>query len=220
MRAAVVFGVLAAVEVVVHVTSAHAAVLCARRRADGTLNSSVRIREGCRPSEAQLDPAALGLRGPQGPAGPRLVVLDANDTLVGVVESTQGTVVRHLAGLLVRLLVTDTGFVSQPGPPSLRYETTDCTGTPFMSGGDRFVTRAEVYGTVAHFWAVPPSTRTQRSGLAHISAKECSDQNGAFTPPDLCCVSDGYAIEMQGGDLITFDLEALGLVPPFRIEMQ
>lgn len=50
--------------------AADAAVLCARRRADGTFNSAVTIRETCTSKESALDPAALGLQGPPGPQGP------------------------------------------------------------------------------------------------------------------------------------------------------
>lgn len=67
--AAEVFGVLAAVDILVHVASAQAAVLCARPRRDGTFNSSVRIREVCRPGEVQLNPTVLDLQGPPGPQG-------------------------------------------------------------------------------------------------------------------------------------------------------
>lgn len=49
--------------------NAHAADLCARRRSDGLLNSSVAVREACRSTETRLDPAALGLQGPAGPQG-------------------------------------------------------------------------------------------------------------------------------------------------------
>src|SRR5262245_29723199 len=54
---------------VVSAASASAVVLCAKPRPDGTFNTSVRIRETCRPNERQLDPAALGLQGPPGPTG-------------------------------------------------------------------------------------------------------------------------------------------------------
>jgi hypothetical protein len=52
-------------------TAADAAVLCAKPRKDGTFSTSVKIREGCKTAEVQLDPAALGLQGPPGPQGPQ-----------------------------------------------------------------------------------------------------------------------------------------------------
>jgi hypothetical protein len=57
-------------------TSAGATALCARQRADGSFNATVKIRDSCRSTETHLDPASLGLQGPkgdpgsQGPPGP------------------------------------------------------------------------------------------------------------------------------------------------------
>lgn len=48
----------------------NAVMLCARPKKDGTYSTAVKIREACKPSEAQLDPVALGLQGPGGPEGP------------------------------------------------------------------------------------------------------------------------------------------------------
>src|SRR5262245_9447737 len=55
-------------------THAAAVVLCARPRADGTFNTTVKLRESCHATEMQLDPVALGLQGPEGPQGPPGVV--------------------------------------------------------------------------------------------------------------------------------------------------
>ena len=43
----------------------HAAVLCAKKK------GSLAMRDACKPKETQVDPAALGLVGPQGPQGPQ-----------------------------------------------------------------------------------------------------------------------------------------------------
>jgi hypothetical protein len=48
---------------------AEAVVLCARSRRDGTFNTTIKIREACRPTETQLDTLALGLEGEPGPPG-------------------------------------------------------------------------------------------------------------------------------------------------------
>jgi hypothetical protein len=56
--------------IIAGVASADAAVLCARRRSDGTFNGNVAIREVCRESETRLDPVSLGLQEPSGPQGP------------------------------------------------------------------------------------------------------------------------------------------------------
>jgi hypothetical protein len=50
-------------------SSASAAVLCARAKSDGTFSTALKIRESCTSMETQVDPDALGLRGPAGPAG-------------------------------------------------------------------------------------------------------------------------------------------------------
>jgi len=50
---------------------ADAVVLCAEPNQDGTFNTTMKIRTACKPSETQLDPGALGLRGPPEPTGLR-----------------------------------------------------------------------------------------------------------------------------------------------------
>jgi hypothetical protein len=64
------FSVATLVVVFMSVTAAHAAVLCAKQRSDGTFNSSVRIREACKSRETELDPVGLDLQGEQGAVGP------------------------------------------------------------------------------------------------------------------------------------------------------
>ncbi len=54
---------------IILVTSADAAVLCARLRAGGTFSSGLAIRETCKRNETQVNPSALGLQGPPGPPG-------------------------------------------------------------------------------------------------------------------------------------------------------
>ena len=46
-------------------TPLHAAVLCAKKK------GNLAVRDTCKPKETQVDPAALGLVGPQGPQGPQ-----------------------------------------------------------------------------------------------------------------------------------------------------
>jgi len=54
---------------ILQVVSANALVLCARRKADGTIDGALRARPACKPREVVVDPVALGLQGPQGPQG-------------------------------------------------------------------------------------------------------------------------------------------------------
>jgi len=92
-------------------SSAEAVVLCAKPRADGTFNSSVKIREACNSNETQLDAAQIGIQGPQGPAGPSEAWVGQTDSrmpmfggnqLLGSVDVPPGeyvvqTIVRILA---------------------------------------------------------------------------------------------------------------------------
>src|SRR6186997_2743799 len=92
-------------------SSAEAVVLCAKPRADGTFNSSVKIREACNSNETQLVAAQIGIQGPQGPAGPSEAWVGQTDSrmpmfggnqLLGSVDVPPGeyvvqTIVRILA---------------------------------------------------------------------------------------------------------------------------
>jgi hypothetical protein len=49
--------------------NARAVVLCARPRADGSFNTTIKIRQACSAHETQLEPGALGLQGPKGDKG-------------------------------------------------------------------------------------------------------------------------------------------------------
>lgn len=75
---------------------AEGAVLCARQRSDGTFNGNVAIREACTSRETALDPAALGLQGPPGPAGapgPALASLDGVPCDTGTADRPDGRIV-------------------------------------------------------------------------------------------------------------------------------
>jgi len=50
-------------------SDANALVLCARKRANGTIQGVIKVREECKFREVELDPDELGLRGPAGEAG-------------------------------------------------------------------------------------------------------------------------------------------------------
>src|SRR5438309_1626582 len=80
---------------------ARAAVLCE------THSGTVKIRAACRPAETPVDPVALGLQGPPGPA---LTVKDANAALVGaLVGDGTGdvTVVRQVGSEHLRFTVNE-----------------------------------------------------------------------------------------------------------------
>lgn len=50
-------------------TSADALVLCARKKANGSIQGVVKVREECKFREVELDPVELGLQGPAGEPG-------------------------------------------------------------------------------------------------------------------------------------------------------
>jgi hypothetical protein len=99
--------------------TADAAVVCARRRADGTFNSTLKVREACKPSEVQL------------------AIFSANPWLVGVppptTTSTTGTT--PTTGPVATTTTTST----IPGTPVCRNgiiepgEACDCGSVPCHS---------------------------------------------------------------------------------------
>src|SRR5262245_49297234 len=102
---------------VVGAANAGAVVLCATQRADGTFNTSVKIRQTCRANETHLDPGALGLQGPPGQPGdrgPALVWKDANGVFVALESFGGGSSgVRRLGADLVRLDMSPSGFIQR-----------------------------------------------------------------------------------------------------------
>lgn len=217
------------------VFAAHAAVLCARPHADGTFNTSVKIREACRPSEAQLDPAALGLQGPPGPlgpagaegptgpAGPAATLRDANGVLVGVVTRTEGLssttvqIVRGLpdgraaklrydGGVNVQSTVDATLYFSQPGCGGPAYY-----GPPPSDP----ISNAAVQNGILYFSVGGGVTVSFQSWKdAWHSLGSCAAVGGVFSPPDSCCLPAAGS----GGFYATDTVNLTALVPPFHVE--
>jgi hypothetical protein len=142
-----------------------AVVLCARPRADGTFNTTVKIRQACAPRETQLDPGVLGLQGPpgqQGPSGqpgppgasaPSFVVKDAIGQTVGTMVSPMGannfwdqvSLVRSLGGVEVGFSVggiLNDGTLSRLNasyiPSSVVFASTACSGSPLLGTDGSF----------------------------------------------------------------------------------
>src|SRR5262249_9086356 len=106
-----------------------AVVLCADARADGSFSTTVKIRERCRPREAQLTPSLLGLQ------PPAALLKDAVGTVVGVPfdRTDRGfRVFGTAAGTPVTLAVAEAGFLLGDGP-TVTFESGDCSGTPLMT---------------------------------------------------------------------------------------
>src|SRR5262245_51453822 len=151
---------LAALLLLVAAIESHGVMLCARRRADGTFNATVKIREACKTSETQLDPLALGLQGPAGtqgvagppgPEGPQGPVGGPGPQ--GPVGPSAGARIIDAGGVYVGAAVIDDGFpkamleadglaVVTPwdyshGWPGgeVWFDTADCSGTPHIQLG-------------------------------------------------------------------------------------
>ncbi len=221
---------VALVMLVFGIIPAHAVVLCAKPRTDGTFNTSIKLREACKPAEQVLDPEGLGLRGPAGPAGPAgqtgrsVTVVDANGLYVGVVSNAFASgadVVRRINGLLMAFGFDISGFRgTQFG---LFFTTTDCTGTPHLpladGGGTLVPLPTYVSPSGVAYYATPPSTSLTISSVLTYSYGEstCVGDNGTFTPPNSCCLLSTPSFPSVG-DVATFDLNSLGLAPPFHTE--
>jgi hypothetical protein len=96
MRANVIIAAL-----VLTVTPARAVVLCARQRPDGTFNTSVKIREMCKPAETQLDPVVLGLQGPPGVCMcPTTTTSTTTTTLPRFLDNGDGTILDRTTALV------------------------------------------------------------------------------------------------------------------------
>ena len=130
---------MAAVACVAMATSAGAVVLCAHPRADGTFNTTVKIREACRNSELQLDPLALGLQGPPGPPGlpgpaAGVTVRDANGAIIGAWKpepANAGQAMLTLSGNAVALQVLPYGLYDSQIVKTY-HESADCSGPPLL----------------------------------------------------------------------------------------
>jgi hypothetical protein len=231
---------LAAVAIMGWLGTAHAVVLCARPRANGTFNTTVKLRETCAKGETQLDPGALGLQGPTGAPGPKgppgngFTMNDANGAEVGTVVElgpNPSLIARDLAGSLVQLYVSynniDPHFqdwVTDIGSAvGLLYEGTDCTGSPWFQTPvfpPGLIGIAQVHNGLAYYGAGPAMNVTIGSeAFIGQTASVCASRTPphTFIPPETCCVTYAPPDEMSVVAALSFDLTTLGLVPPFHV---
>jgi hypothetical protein len=155
--------------------SLDAAVVCARRRADGTFNTALKIREACKPTEVRIgvltiDPLVLGVQAP------------STTTTTGAASTSTSP----------GSTVTTTTF---PGTPVCGNgivegaEACDCAGTieqcqPFPTNSGPFD------------WNACPTTADGRFQYcasdcsACLPAPVCGD--GKFDPGDVCDYATGF----------------------------
>jgi len=121
----------------------HAAVLCAKKRGTLTVRDTT-----CRPKERRLDPAALGLVGPEGPIGPQG---PAGDATTGTPHHQQ---LESPAGFL-----TDSTFTTGSRLTDVvfsRYNATGIARCSLVDGGGPIVNVAvEGTGQVALSFTTP-----------------------------------------------------------------
>ena len=150
---------------------------------------------------------------------------DANGAPVGVVIALDGSasdssseVIRRIDNIPVRFHASS--IPSSPG--ELWYESADCSGPPLVDPAlFKFKSFREPDGERIAY-AGPSSSRTVRSGsVAPDTQSHCLEQNGAvfFIPPDTCCTSEGGGSIGVFSPVLTLDIGALGLVPPFHLDV-
>lgn len=208
-------------------SSADAAVLCAPKKGTGP----VTVREACGKNEIQLDPLALGLQGLPGPQGPKgdkgdtgsqgpigppgassssAAVYGANGNKVGDVIGTSiaSMVVTFEAGRNLFALSVGKDEIGGQLDGTFRYESTDCSGTPF--------TYYPEPGRIFPFVVISAPGRTvylpdQNATPYFFHYGSTRDENG------LCQASSDVWTGVPAIPLV--DLNTL-FTPPFHVEVQ
>jgi hypothetical protein len=193
---------------------AEAAVLCARPKQDGTFSTSLKVREQCRSSETQLDPATLGLQGPPGPPGLGQVVRDAAGTFVGtVIDRSENDpfaviVMRQIGPDVVTFAIRSDGI--PPGPnwaPTAMYESADCSGPAFLVGITApLLPEGRLADGQLYYPAPSPETpvkRTLLSRKSYLGAGQCDPT--PYSEP----LTDTIPIRVAAMPVLT---------PPFRVQ--
>ena len=192
------------------------AVLCVKHD-EGALT----VREVCKANETRVDPAALGLQGPPGPA---VTVRDGNGKFVGLLfDPVLGRVARRVADQTVLLDVGEAGFREFFSQIYFVYGTVDCSGDAFFPPNpgitDATLTRRALViltRQAAYFPAGPLATRTIQSYLQFPQDPDyCAQTWGTFILPDGCCRL------LDAGDMPVWSVGSLELgqfVPPFHAE--
>ena len=194
---------------------AEAAVLCQKK------NGALFARDECKQKETQVDPATLGLQGPPGPKGDKgdpgppgqqgtgFAVYDQNGAKVGDAISFE----RSLPGVWVSFstggyslpLIVFDSLISGPIQLLLYFESSDCSGKPFIQDSRLFPTVTVAFpGSTL---AVPES-----DSLSTITARSMAlrDRCEAIDPP----------IPRQGFPaVVLLNLDDY-FTPPFHVEVQ
>jgi hypothetical protein len=102
-------------------------------------NGALLLRTTCKPTQTQINPASLGLKGPkgdkgdtglQGLPGPGTVVKDTDNDFVGILFEEHGWVLRQLNDTALRFQVTKEGILASH--TEFDHESIDCSGPAFV----------------------------------------------------------------------------------------
>ncbi|HLK10848.1 MAG TPA: hypothetical protein VKW76_05670 [Candidatus Binatia bacterium] len=201
-------------------TRASALVLCQTR------GHALFARPACRRKETPVMLSAIGVAGPRGVPGPvgsrgaaaaRLVDADGRDVGPVMEVETYAFLGSSFPATYVLLASPPIGMplilgIDVTGNPtgSVLYQTTDCSGTPFVSAGDLLAVGQAVESTV--FYPAQPTSVT-----AFQSAETTDRSNGctSITARGGCCRA-GATGGSGMATAATTTLDALGITPPLH----
>ena len=174
------------------------------------------------PAGATGAPGAQGVPGPRGPTGPAgppgqtpiggfLDLVDSRGTLMG---PDIGQLMVSINGLVVAVQnpINHSGF--QPYDTSLFtfiHTSTDCSGPRYLAS-DNFASRLFIFGTTGYYAAT--------AGMELLSYSYETFPTGADITQPGHCVSVSTPASFPYGPVQTIDMNTLGLVPPFSLEIR
>jgi len=159
-----------------------------------------------------------------------LVLVDAAGRVVGTYIGDAGNdvdavIVRRINDKPVRLIIGGAGFRANSNALLFLYESDDCTGPrlmyPGLGAGSEvgvFPPFAYVAGHIATYATNPALHATRSSSVNGVSEAQCPPPS-IFTPPDTCCTASPPNEAQVLGEAVTFDLDTLGLTPPFQLDV-
>jgi len=182
-----------------------------------TRGGAVILRETCKRKEAQLDLAQLGgvcPKGAPGLPGSGARVVDANGRAVGPVLGTN-TVMLTIGAQSVVARVDTAGFV-QGGQFS--YTAADCSGQRYAIVFNSLTPVGVVLGSTLHYPELPTQSMHVLAYDDEQEAGACTSGGGTVLSSGRCCRASDQGMR-DVSPVRTFDLDALGLVAPFRMQV-
>ena len=170
---------------------------------------------------------AIGLRGPAGPVGPQgppgpAGLTEANSVPV-LVDSTgkfvaydDGTAVAQYGNDFVQLNVDSAGFFPVPSSQFVFYHlAADCSDPRLMLGTEPFWTMMIVsLDNVGYFAGGPLTVQTAASQETFLDGENISQ------PSVHCGPATDLPVPGYYGPVRTVDINSLGLVPPFTVQLE